>query len=423
MKRSFWGFVRPRLSYEVIPETQPEPITVLPKKEVVLFASTPFREPKEGSVKPGDKVSSGEKISLNGDPDAYVVSPVAGCVREMSGFEGTMGRKMTAVTIEIDQDDEAEADDSFKEYSKSPSLEMAISFLGCLPGKPDFSILNHPDRKVKTIVITGVDRDIKCITNQYIIKTGIASVKTGIDVLRKISSIQDVILAVPEHLVQVAGAAGAGVKAISSQYPAAHPDLLLARLAADGVLDPENTAVFSAESVASLGVAFNTGRIPTTKLFTVVKKDGSLRLISAPIGTPIADVLLTVAQMPGPEDRVVSGGPMTGEAVYSLDYPILPDTDAIVVQDASDIIHSSDTPCTNCGECIRVCPVNVPVNMLVRYIEAGDYETAAEKMDLASCVECGFCSYVCESRIPIFQYIKLAKHAVSRMDTVEESDA
>ena len=57
----------------------------------------------------------------------------------------------------------------------------------------------------------------------------------------------------------------------------------------------------------------------------------------------------------------------------------MPDTDAIMVQDKTQIIPNSDTHCVNCGECIRACPVNIPVNMLVRLLENSLYEEAAEE--------------------------------------------
>jgi electron transport complex protein RnfC len=63
------------------------------------------------------------------------------------------------------------------------------------------------------------------------------------------------------------------------------------------------------------------------------------------------------------------------------------------------------------------------VNMLVRYLEASQYENAADNYDLYSCIECGLCSYVCVSKIPIFQYIKLAKFELERAKIPEAADA
>jgi electron transport complex protein RnfC len=63
---------------------------------------------------------------------------------------------------------------------------------------------------------------------------------------------------------------------------------------------------------------------------------------------------------------------------------------------------------------VRICPANVPVNLLVRFLEAGQYHEGADLYDLYSCIECGLCSFVCVSRIPIYQYIKLAKYELSR---------
>jgi electron transport complex protein RnfC len=121
-------------------------------------------------------------------------------------------------------------------------------------------------------------------------------------------------------------------------------------------------------------------------------------------------------------DRLILGGPMTGLSVYSEATPVLADTEALMIQDGSQAARFSDTHCVNCGECVRVCPANMPVNMLIRVLENGMYEEAVRTYDLLSCVECGLCSFVCIARIPIFHYVMLGKYEYDRMKNAEASN-
>jgi len=178
----------------------------------------------------------------------------------------------------------------------------------------------------------------------------------------------------------------------------------------------------SAEAVASIGDAFEKGHIPTTKILTLIKKDGSKVLVSAKIGTPVGNIFETLNITVNEKDKIIFGGPMTGSAVYSLDHPVQPDTDAIIVQDKEDIPVFSNYPCINCGECVRICPANIQINLLVRFLETGQYQEAADQYDLYSCIECGLCSYVCVSGMPIFQYIRSAKYELGRANTAEATN-
>ena len=114
---------------------------------------------------------------------------------------------------------------------------------------------------------------------------------------------------------------------------------------------------------------------------------------------------------------------MAGRALFSEEAPVLADTEAILVQDKAQIVPSSDSHCVNCGECVRACPARIPVNMLIRFLENGMWQDAANQYDLLSCVECGLCSYVCSARIPLFQYIMLGKHEFTRTKLAEGSRA
>ena len=179
----------------------------------------------------------------------------------------------------------------------------------------------------------------------------------------------------------------------------------------------------NAEAVAALTGAFDRGVMPVDKIITVINKDGAAVNVKARIGMPVKDILGTLNIETRHGDRLVLGGPMTGRSIYSEDSPVLWDTDAIMIQDREQVTFSSDTPCINCGECVRACPANIPVNMLVRLLENGLYEEAVQEYDLLSCVECGLCAYVCIARIPVFHFIMLGKHEFNRLRSMEESHA
>jgi electron transport complex protein RnfC len=297
-----------------------------------------------------------------------------------------------------------------------------------IPGKPPLAPFFDPDKSIHTLVVSGSDADLMIRTNRNVLTHRMEDVLKGIQVLRTITGVSKMILAVPENFLQGYGKVGAEIKTVPLKYPSAFPHLMMQNLLGQTVpagksCEDLGVSFFTAEAAASLGVAFTEGRIPTNKTLTVTKKDGSQIMVEACIGTPLGHVLTSLGIEVQNKDRIIHGGPMTGTALFSEKAPVLPDTDGIMVQNGADIALTSDDPCINCGECVRICPAKIPVNMLVRFLEAGQYEEAADLYDLYCCIECGLCSYVCVSRMPIFQYIRLGKYELGRMNDVEANHA
>jgi len=365
----------------------------------------------------GDKVKTGQKLSFSKNSDAYVISTVTGKISSIETLTGDYGKAFTSVSIDVD--DNEEIDDQFKTLAAEPTLDIADNFLSGVPGKPSFKIFSDPDKAINTIIINGIDRDLLVATNQYVIKSDINAVKNGVRILKKITGIDDILIAVPENLMQDAIGGGAQVATVDSEYPATLPAMIMQSilgqiLPAGQSCEDMGVCFLSAEAVASIGTAFEEGLIPSTKTVTFVNKDGVKSMVSAKIGTPVRDILNAFGVTLNEKDRLILGGPMTGATLYSEDFPVLADTDAIMIQNRDNIPFVSDYPCINCGECVRACPANVPVSMLVRFLEAGQYEEAADQYDLYSCIECGLCSFVCVSKMPVFHYIKLAKYELGR---------
>jgi len=378
-------------------------------------------------LKTGSTVKAGQKLEHSSASNAYAVATVDGTIANVDSYTGDFGRVYTAVTIAAEGNGTAQVEESFAETSDLPALNTAADYLACVPGAPPLRRFQDPERSFHTIVIYGGDTDLLVATNQYVVRTRIDALKSGIAVLKQITGIDKVIVAVPGELVQGYGHIGAEVKNVSTVYPAALPAMVMKDVLGQVVpagRSPEDLGVcfVTAEATAALGQAYETGSYPVRKLITVVDKASQWKLVSAVIGTPIGEVFDRLNIRLEDRDRIIVGGPMTGSAVYSEDHPVTADTSALMVQASDDIPYVSDYPCINCGDCNRICPVYIPINMLVRFLEAGRYEDAADQYDLYSCIECGLCSFVCPSKIPIFQYIRLAKHELERLKAEEANE-
>jgi electron transport complex protein RnfC len=293
---------------------------------------------------------------------------------------------------------------------------------------PALERLADPERPIKTLVVRGVDEDLLVVTQQHVLNARSRDVQNGIRVLKQLTGIQEVVILTRREAIQGHGSIEGRIVGVEARYPAALTPLVMARvfgkvIPAGRTCEDLGFCFMSAEAVASLGFAFDSGRLPVVKTLTVIPKDGGMRLAEARVGTPVGEVLHRFGETIAAGDRIVLGGPMRGTAVPSPEHPVQPDTDAILVLDAGRAAQVTDYPCINCGECVRACPARMQINLLVRYLEAGRYEDAEELYDLHSCVECGLCSYVCVSKIPILQYITLAKHELARMRRPESPNA
>jgi len=382
-----------------------------------------LREPQNGggasAIKVGDAVKTGQRLAASPDSAEYVISSVTGSISAVAPYVDAYGWKCTAITIQASGQDDWDVG-----FGKEPTLDTALKFLEYAPGKPSFRPFSDPEKTIRTIVINGMDQDLLLTANQYVVQNEAADIKRGVQALKKITGVDRILITVPENLVQQASTTGAEVKTVSGTYPQGLPRMIMKNVVgqivpAGDTLADAGAVFVSAEAVAALGAAFETGQPPIAKVVTVVGKDGNTKNVRTRMGTPLADVLKACNVTINDRDRLIMGGPMRGAATYSEDLPVEPGTDGIVVQDDSDSAQTTDYPCINCGECVRICPVKIPVNMLVRFLEARLYEDAAAMYDLHCCIECGLCSYVCVSRIPIFQYIKLGKYELSLLETAE----
>ncbi|WDP91673.1 MAG: 4Fe-4S dicluster domain-containing protein [Desulfobacter sp.] len=418
----FFGYAALRLNYTGLEDNRPEPVALsLPGEVSLLAGCTPDQAllvaKKKTLLKKGEDVRTGQRLRLFETEDVFLLSTVTGTVSGVGLYTGPLGRKLVRVNI-VPGKEEVTDDGLFDTDNLDPA--SAHKFISQLPGRMRLLPLQGDLPPINELVVCAGEKDISVVSNQYALKHDGRRVADGIELLKRVSGVKKVTLAVPGDLAPCAGGMGARVLSLSRQYPAASPRLIAKEILGRAVpaakpLAREGLAFISTETAAALGRIAQREAGVFDKTLSLVLKNGTSILVKVRIGTPISHILSLFNQSLVEGDYLIGGGPLTGVAIHDPDYTISPYMDGILVCAGEDILENGDYGCINCGKCVRVCPARVPVNLLVRHLTRGDYLKASDHFNLDSCLECGLCTYACVSKIPILQRIKLGKMKLRAM--------
>ena len=110
-------------------------------------------------------------------------------------------------------------------------------------------------------------------------------------------------------------------------------------------------------------------------------------------------------------EKMISGGPMMGLPVFSLDMPVSRNSSALLAFAKDPLSNMKETNCINCGRCVKACPINLVPTMMYKAAKSGDFEKYI-KLNGPECITCGSCSYVCPAKKPLTPYFSYMKFAV-----------
>ena len=134
--------------------------------------------------------------------------------------------------------------------------------------------------------------------------------------------------------------------------------------------------------------------------------------LKVPVGSSHREVLEAAGGLAGEVEKLISGGPMMGMAMASLDVPVVKTSSSIVAMRRDEVAMWEPSACIRCGKCIRVCPeFLVPVEM-ARAADSFDLE-AYQKLGGMECIACGCCTYVCPAKRRLTQSFQYARTAIA----------
>jgi electron transport complex protein RnfC len=140
------------------------------------------------------------------------------------------------------------------------------------------------------------------------------------------------------------------------------------------------------------------------------------RTMSVRIGTSSAELIEAAGGIkPGVTvKKVLSGGPMMGIALSSLDVPVCKNNNALTVlaEDEVELAEKQATAFIRCGRCTRVCPIHLIPQSMADAAERGDFEQYEKRLYGLDCIACGTCTYVCPAKRPLMQIFKHTKATI-----------
>lgn len=133
--------------------------------------------------------------------------------------------------------------------------------------------------------------------------------------------------------------------------------------------------------------------------------------LEVPIGTNLQYLVDQNGGFKKLPEKIISGGPMMGTALMSLDIPAVKTSSSILALSNDEVANSQETACIHCGRCLDVCPSNIAPSLMYQSAMKNDIERFV-KLNGMECIECGCCSYICPAKRNMTQAFKKMKRLV-----------
>ena len=402
-------------------------------KQVAIPVSQHIGAPTKIIVKKKDKVMVGQIIAESGGfVSSNIHSSVSGTVFKIDNIIDTSGYKRQAVIINVEGDEWDKKIDKSTELVKEITLspeeivkkthESGIVGLGGATFPTHVKLSIPKDNTCDILIINGVECEPYLTSDHRLMLEKGDELMVGTQIFMKALKVDKAVIGIEKnkpdaisHLTELSkNYKGITIETLKVQYPQGGEKQLIKAI--------------TGREVPSGGLPIHVGAVvqnvgTTLAVYEAVQKNKPLfeRIVTITgksvkntgnymtrIGTPITDLIEASGGLPEDTGKVISGGPMMGKALNSLDVPVAKGVSGILIIPKDEAKRREIKPCIRCAKCVTVCPQGLEPYLLMTLAEL-EYWEQAEAEHTMDCIECGSCSYTCPSDRPLLDLIRYGK--------------
>lgn len=401
-------------------------VEVKPKGNLVFPASQHIGAPASPVVAVGDHVLCGQKIAAAGGfVSAPVYSSVSGTVKAIEPRLNPTGAMVNCIVIENDEKyEEAEyppvkpLDEMSKEEILNAIGEAGIVGMGGAGFPTRVKLSPKEPDKIEYVIANCAECEPyitadyrRMMENPEELIGGMRAVLKLFDNAKGIFGVEDNkpdCIAKLQELIK--DEPRMEVAALKTKYPQGGERQLIYACtgrAINSAMLPADAGcvVDNVETMITINRALTQGRPSMERIVTVsgdaVNEPGNFKVL---FGTNQAELVEAAGGFKEEPEKIISGGPMMGFAMSTLDTPVTKTSSSILCFTKDEVAKFEPTACINCGRCVDACPSRLIPSRLADYAEHQD-EALFTSHEGLECMECGSCSYVCPAKRPLKQAI------------------
>ena len=402
--------------------------------EMVYPLSQHIGAPAKAIVKAGDEVLVGQKIAeAGGFISAVVVSSVSGKVKKIEPRVTAGGAKSISIVIENDGlytaveglGEDRDATKLSKQEIRDIVREAGIVGLGGAGFPTNVKLTPKDESKIDYVIVNGAECEPYLTCDYRMMIEEPERLVGGLKVMLQLFENAKAVIGIENNKPKAIETLRALVKdepkitvePLRTKYPQGGERSLIyavtgreinsSMLPADAgcVVDNVNTVMAIYDAVCKQTPILE--RVITVT-GDAVKEPQNFKVRT---GMNYNDIIEAAGGFVGEPKKILSGGPMMGQAMYTTDVPVTKNSSSLTCFLEDEVEKNPESPCIRCGRCGEVCPEFLVPVLMMQTCMAGNSE-GYEKLYGMECIECGSCSYICPARRPLTQAFKQMKRRI-----------